>query len=200
MRAMPIVLVWMAGTTSAALLEDAHLAGRGKSGGSTVSISAALLSAATLFLALGRFLPASAVTLFTFQGYTAQAAYLKSTGYFCVLGIVLIIMPFHYVACRQHACGRHSLNGGRVSTIRPRPGFLLALLIGAGIWSLLSGSYLFEHLRPSPYMGLYMNLLQLERLLAFSLGFECLAWYYLALKRLELGTTSDAGSRANGPS
>jgi len=184
-------------TSIAAVWSDWRLTWKGASYGLTVAVLIMALATGTLFLSLGGFLPGSAITRLSFQGFTAHAAYLKSESYFLILAIALLALPFHFVICvqREIQAGRPdvarallSRNGTSLFTpaiIYPRPSVLLALLIVAGLWSLFSVAHLFEHLLPSPHMGRYMNLLQIQRLMYFALGFECLAWYHISLGRLQ---------------
>lgn len=191
------IFLWVFSTTIAAFWSDWRLTRKGDSHGLTVAILIMTASAGALFLGLGSFLPGSTITLFSFQGFTAHAAYFKSESYFLILVIALLALPFHFIVRVQH-----EMRAGRVETARsllsrrntspstpviiyPRPSVMLVLLIVAGLWSLFSVAHIFEHLLPSPYMGRYMNLLQVQRLVYFALGFECLAWYYISLGRLD---------------
>lgn len=191
------IFLWIFSTTLAAVWIDWNLTRKGNFHGLTVAILIMCAAAGALFLGLGSFLPGSAITLFSFQGFTAHAAYFKSESYFLILAIALLALPFHFVVRVQHEVragrvenarsllSRRNTSSSTPVIIYPRPSVMLVLLIGAGLWSLFSVAHIFEHLLPSPYMGRYMNLLQVQRLMYFALGFECLAWYYICLGRLD---------------
>ena len=191
------VFFWIASTTVGALWADSYLVARGRHGGAVLSLSIFAVAAASLLFGLDWFLPSSTVTLLSFQGLTAYSAYLKDTSYIYALGIVFFLLPFHYVVTLEHRPrSRHQdgidelLARGRRSdpkgmAIYFRPGLLLCLLVGAGMWSQVSIAHIFEHLQPRPYIGLYMDLMQIERFLGPVLGLECLAWYHLTLARLD---------------
>ena len=190
------IFCWIGGTTLLGFWAESRLAASGRLGGVVVATSVTLFAAASLLTALRRFLPGSPITLFSFQGLTAHAAYSKDASYFYALGIIFLLLPYHYVVSveseirlgRRGSVGEllahQTRSDPRHLALYFRPSLLLVLLVGAGIWSQLSIAHIFEHLRPSLYMGLYMNLLQIGRFLAFVLGLECLAWYHLSLARL----------------
>jgi DNA-binding winged helix-turn-helix (wHTH) protein len=190
------IFSWIGGTTLLGFWVESRLLASGRRGGAVVATSVMASAAASLLIALQWFLPASPITLFAFQGFTAHAAYLKDASYFYVLGIIFLLLPYHYVVSLEseirvgrrgsvgELLGRRMRSDPRHLAVYFRPSLLLVLLVGAGIWSQVSIAHIFENLRPSVYMGLYMNLVQIGRLLAFVLGLECLAWYHLSLARL----------------
>ena len=204
------ILLWIFSTTAVAILADASLTRKGAPYGAIVAILTMTLAAGALFLALGSFLPASAITQFSFQGFAAHAAYFKSESYFLILAIVFLVLPFHFIVRVQQEvrAGRRDIARDLLSRDRvlpsspvivyPRLSVMLVLLIVAVFWSLFSVAHLFEHLLPNPYMGRYMNLLQVQRLMYFALGFECLAWYYTALGRLDRSLRMDPPPSALG--
>src|ERR1700688_1699362 len=79
------IFLWVFSTTIAAIWSDWKLTRKGGSHGLTVAIFIMTTSAGALFLGLASFLPGSAITLFSFQGFTAHAAYFKSESYFLIL-------------------------------------------------------------------------------------------------------------------
>lgn len=203
------IFLWILATTLVAIFADWSLTRKGAPHGSAVAILIMTSAAGALFLVLGSFLPESAITLFSFQGFAAHAAYFKSESYFLILAIVFLVLPFHFIVRVQQEvrAGRTDVARDLLSRrlilrsspviVYPRPSGMMILLIVAGFWSLFSVAHLFEHLLPSPYMGRYMNLLQIQRLMYFALGFECLAWYYTALGRLDRSLPS--GPTPSGP-
>jgi len=203
------IFLWILATTLVAIFADWSLTEKGAPHGTTVAILIMTSAAGALFIVMGSFLPESAITLFSFQGFAAHAAYFKSESYFLILAVAFVALPFHFIVRVQQ-----EIRAGRTDVARdllsrrlilrsspvivyPRPSVMMILLIVAGFWSLFSVAHLFEHLLPSPYMGRYMNLLQIQRLMYFALGFECLAWYYTALGRLDRSLPS--GPTSAGP-
>lgn len=179
--------VWMFTTTLGGLFAGWRRSTAGKDGGLLISATTAATAVVLLLFSASRFLPGSVVTPLSFQGHTALSAFVKNAGYFFALGISFIVLPFQYVV------GLHLKQrpfSSQPPAVFARPWFLLLILITAWLWSHLSVSRIIEHLLPGKHMGLYINLLQGMRLLAFALGFECLAWYSLTLKRLARVTPS----------
>jgi hypothetical protein len=183
-------------TTLSALLLHGILVHKGRRGGFMVSLLVLLGAAFAMYRAVCRVLPPVPVTILSFQGFTARGAYLKDVIYFLVFGASFLLLPYDFI-CRV----RREIFSGRIelarimlldhrspqslSVIRPKPGLLLALLLGALCWSLLSIARIVEHLKPSPFLDLYINLLQIQRFVFVILGFQCLAWYYLEIRNLE---------------
>jgi len=188
------VFVWMAGTMWGGLWADSQMVVHGRRGAAAVSISVLAFAAVSLLVTLQWFLPSSSITSLSFQGLTAYSAYLKDTTYVYTLGIVFVLLPFHYVVSleREIRAGRLEITTARLAhktrAVFIRPGLLLAILVGVGAWSQVSIAHIFENLRPGPYLGLYMNLVQIERFLGLALALECLAWYHLNLTGLDRGS------------
>jgi len=184
------------------LWADGYLVRRGRRGGAILSVSIFAVAVALLLAALHWLLPSSTVTLLSFQGLTAYSAYLKDASYIYTLGIVFFLLPFHYVITLEQRTQTTRQNGIDELPVRARrsdpgalaiyfrPSLLLCLLVGAGIWSQLSIAHIFEHLQPGPYIGLYMDLVQIERFMGLALGLECHAWYHLTLACLDRGAKS----------
>jgi DNA-binding winged helix-turn-helix (wHTH) protein len=176
--AAAVAWIWMCGTTGTCFYASSPAALRGN-GGRNVAIGILAASVGLLVAATHGILPTTTVTLLSYQGHTASAAYLKNVIYFYALGVTFIMLPYHVVITIEE----RAVNAVPADAPFPKPGLLFGLLIGAGIWSLLSVARIFEHLRPGPYMSLYMSLLQIERLLGFAVATECLIWYHLAIVR-----------------
>ena len=173
-----LVFAWILATIGAALYVNSSRVLRDR-GGRNAAIGILTAGVALLVVVVCPMLPSTTITPFSYQGHTAQAAYLKNVIYFYALGVIFALLPYDVVVSRE--CQSRAIGV-------PRPGLLFALLVGAAIWSLLSVARIFEHLLPGPHMNLYMNLLQIERVLGFGLAAECLVWYHLALARLDRGT------------
>jgi hypothetical protein len=208
-RVAPLILAWMTISSGAGLTADRALTSRGRAHGLATSVMIFLISAALLLLVLTYFLPAFPITQSTLQSYPAQAAYLKDTAYFLVVALGFLILPFHFIVAIERAiqggdCDLVSrlLTGDKMSvspsgTIYPRFWALVSLLVVLGAFSLVMTSRLLDHLKPSPYMNLFTQLVYLRGILYFGLGVECLIWYYQALnsaKRQCLPSVYPSGS------
>jgi len=197
LKIAPLVFGWIFGTSMAGLAIDCKLTRQGSERGLLFSVLVFLLAAVALFVGLCLFLPASPITQATVQAQTAQVAYLKTTCYWLTLAVVFWLTPFHFVVAMQRElqAGRHHLvlrllTGDKLSvtprgTIFLRPWVLSLLLVVVVIVALYLHFNLFDHLKPSPYMNLFENLIQTRLILYFTLGVECLAWYYRALNELK---------------
>lgn len=158
-----------------------------------VFISASLL----LYALSGLFLPDVPITEANFQTYSAHGAFLKSVYYFLPLAILFLIMPFHFVIAMHEEllAGRYRLGlrllTSRRSSAMPigaiylRVSWLGIILFGAVIMALIATAHLFENLKPSGQMNLFMQLAQWRLLLYFLLGSECLIWYYRSLNEIK---------------
>src|SRR5262249_25695464 len=149
-----------------------------------------LSAAAALFALLCLYLPSTPVTESVQQAYTAQAAYLKTIGYFIFLAFVFLLLPFHFVLVMQRElqAGRHRnaldlLTGGKMS-VAPRGTFFLRFWLLVLLFAIVLGISLFlhhnlmDHLKPAPYMNLFSNLILVRLILYYAMAGECLAWYY----------------------
>lgn len=194
--AMPVFLwIWL--TSVAGLFFGWRLSKKSAFSG-FVSTSAIFLCAATLlYLSLGAFLPEYPITEASFQTYPAQAAYLKSVFYFLALGIFLVALPFVLIVrleteaegnnkkvvanLRRFRYRRLSITNGLIIS----PLFLLGLTIIALLASLLLTAHLFDNLKPSPHLNLFMQLVLWRWFLYFALCAECLIWYRASLNLLK---------------
>ncbi len=188
---------WIFVTSLAGMAADWKLTLRGSNRGLAASICIFLTAAAILYAASCLFLPAEPVTQMSIQSYTAQAAYLKTIGYFIFLMFVFLLLPFHFVLVMQRELqdGRsHSaldlLNGNKLSVAPRRVLFLRFWLLGL-LFALILAISLFLHhnlmsiLKPAPYMNLFSNLILMRLILYYLLAGECLAWYYRSLNELK---------------
>jgi hypothetical protein len=117
---------WIFLTSLGGLAADWKLTLNGSNSGLLVSILVFWLAAIALFGGACLFLPSEPITLSRRQAYTAQAAYLKTIGYFLVLKMIFLLPAFHFVMAMQREMrdGRHRpalslLNRDRQS-VRPR--------------------------------------------------------------------------------
>jgi hypothetical protein len=73
----------------------------GKRGGLLLSGAIFVLAAAVAVIGACGFLPAEPITEANFQTFTAQAAYVKDFCYIVPLGLIFLIMPFHFVVAME---------------------------------------------------------------------------------------------------
>jgi uncharacterized membrane protein YfcA len=204
-RLSPAVFLWSLCSTLFALQVGAKLASFGGHRGLAASVAVLVSSAALQFVAVCSVLPDAPVTRASFQTYTARAAYLKDSIYFIFLGIFLICLPIDFVRrLRAQVSAGHAssilrlLSGSRAAiiptgSIYPRFSVLAVALIATAVVSIPAGAHLLDNLRPSPHMGLFMTLFQIERLLYFLTALGALSHYYLelnAVKKLCLQATT----------
>lgn len=181
-------LLWIFATTLMALKQRSLTAG-------VVTLAA---SALALQVIVGPFLPARPVTQAYFQTYTAQAAFLKNSMiYFLPAALLFLLIPFHFVvtAQREIRCGRQAevlrlLAGDRLAlcpkgTVYLTLPWLCGLLIISLGLSFLLGGHLFDNLKATAGMNLFMHLAYGRALIWFSLVLWCLFWYYRALNELK---------------
>lgn len=169
----------------------------GRRGGLLLSATILVLAAAAVLIGACAFLPAQPITQATFQTFTAQAAYVKAFCYIVPLGLIFLVTPFHFIVAmerelqsRDPVLGVNLLTGMKPSaapggTVFLRTWFLLLLLVGMMVYSLIGRSHLFDNLKPGPYMSLFQNLIHVRMILYFSLAILCLAWYYGGLNELK---------------
>jgi DNA-binding winged helix-turn-helix (wHTH) protein len=192
-----VVFCWTFVTSLAGLAVDWKLTFQGSEKGLTISITIFLIATIVLFAGVRLFLPSSPITQASFQTYTAQAAYLKSITYFLILTLLFLITPFHFVIVTQQElrAGRRKfilglLTNDKLSiaprgSVYPRLWILTLLLMALATIALALRAHLFDNLTPSPHMNLFMHLVEIQSILYFALGIECLAWYYRALTELK---------------
>ena len=199
MKLAPFVFFSMFATSVIGLFADHILTLRRKTFGLTVSTSTFILAAAALFAGLCMFLPSVPITEATFETYPAQAAYLKDAGSFLALAFFFLLLPSHFVFAVQSELALNRPNDERRvtsellirtiarRTLYPRFWFLCLLLILFALIAIAGTAHLLDHLKPSPYMNLFVELLYLRGILYFGLGLYCLVWYYrvISLIRIE---------------
>jgi hypothetical protein len=168
----------------------------GRGGGLVLFSFIVVAAAAILFGGVCSFLPNYPITQARFQTYTAQAAYLKSVSYFLVLAILFMILPFAFtIALQRELRSGHSdlvkqlLKGGKRAitpsgTIYPRLWVLTLLLATLGTIALFLTHNLFENLTVDRYTNLFQVLIYIRLLLYFTLGAECLTWYYWTMNEM----------------
>jgi DNA-binding winged helix-turn-helix (wHTH) protein len=208
LRIMPLVFAWMLISSATALIVDRKLTLEGRAGGLFVSTAVFLIAAGALFGALSFYLPAFPITESALQTYPAQAAYLKDTAYFLVLGLLFLIPPFHLTVTleREIRAGRSKqvldlLSENRLSVLPKsavylRVRILAILLMILLVIALILTTWLLDHLKPGPYMNLFTQLVYLRGILYFGLGLECLIWYYRSLSDLKRGALIQASPSA----
>jgi DNA-binding winged helix-turn-helix (wHTH) protein len=145
-----IIFLWIVSTTLAAVWTDWRLTKKSDLHGLTAAVAIMTAAVGALFLGLAGFLPESAITHFSFQGFTAHAAYLKSEIYFVMLAVAFMVLPFHFIIRVEHELragrpdiawcllSRRTTHSKIPAMIYPRPVVLLVLLIISGFWSLFS--------------------------------------------------------------
>ena len=193
----PIVFVWIAATAMAGLTVDRGLTSAGKPNGLAISCAVHLGSAILLFAVLRLFLPTEPTVQANFQTFPVPAAYLKSILYFLFLAVVFWLPAFHFVVAMQRevAEGRSRdvwmllMNDagsvGPQGIIYPRFSVLLRLWVIVCVIGLYMTFHLFDNLKPSPNLNLFMSLVQVRFSLFLLLGTSCLVWYNRALNILK---------------
>lgn len=197
LKIAPLVMIWILGTSTLALFLDWKSVIRGKQTGLAISLGIFFLSAALLYGVLCLFLPAHPITQMRIQAYTAQGAYLKGIRYLLPMAAIFLCVPYHFVIAQQIELsqGHHRLSlallTGQKWAITPRGSFfvtvriLCILLLLALLVSIPMASNLFSNLLPNPYMNLFSKLVQIQWILYFGLGVECVAWYARALNEVK---------------
>lgn len=204
-RLTPFVFLWILVTSLVGLAVDASRARQGRAKGLIVAVLCFISSALMLYFALCFFLPDFAVTESSHRAHTAQGSYLKNVLYFLPLGIIFVLLPFHFVISlqREMRSGRRRLVRdlllGKRRSVAPgnaiylKVWWLVLLLSGAAVLSLVFTMYLLDHLESGRYANLFTQLVFWRILLYFALGVECLIWYAQSLNALkrECLNTSD---------
>jgi DNA-binding winged helix-turn-helix (wHTH) protein len=191
------VFSWVFITSVTGLLIDWRWTTRGKSGGLLACILTFVAAFLLLYVALSFFLPDYPVTLARFQSRTAHTAYLKDALYFLPLGIIFIILPYHFVAAVRGDVQKRgyrsvsSLLAGEKERATParaiylRVWWLSVILCGVAVIALLLTNHLLDNLVRNEYMNLFTQLVMLRLALYFALGLECVFWYYRALNEIK---------------
>jgi hypothetical protein len=155
------------------------------------------IAAIALWLLLTRMLPSTAVVEAEFQTYTAQAAFLKSLLQYLMLLIPCAVLPFHFVlsAQRELRNGRHrsllDLLSREPRSVSP-PGtlyvsvpVLVVYVAGIAVWSLVGVAFLFNNLRPGPYMNLFIALVLARVTIWLGMAAGGVYWYTMRLQDLK---------------
>lgn len=195
LKLAPVVFFWMFATSVIGLFADRILTLQRRTFGLTISTSTFIIATAVLFAGLCMFLPSLPITEATFETYPARAAYLKDAGSFLALAFFFLLLPSHFVFAAQHESAVNLPNDERGvtseqpiiarRTLYPRFWFLCLLLILFALIAIAGTAHLLDHLKPGPYMNLFVELLYLREILYFGLGTYCLVWYYRAINRAQ---------------
>ena len=193
------VLVWlgMTATTMLALWLVAKMVRAEQSGSLAACVGVMVGAALLLFAALCQFLPPHPLTDATIRAYTAQGAYLKGLIWIVPVGLIYLLLPFHFVVSlqRELRLKRHGttlalLSGEKRSvtprgTIYPRLWLLILLLIAIGLTIVPGAANLFDNLQPSPYQNLFTLSYYLRWGLQVALSLGCVVWFSRALNELK---------------
>jgi hypothetical protein len=161
--------------------------------GLLLSVTVFVAAAVFLYFVSGLFLPNSAITQASFQTYPAHGAFFKNI--YCVLPIAVLFMvvPSHYIVAVESGVldwrapwrfrDRLRMMATRAGAVYLQTSWLVGILIGAFLVAVVGSAHLFENLKPSPNMGLFIQLNQWRLVLYFLLGLECVLWYQHAQNR-----------------
>jgi DNA-binding winged helix-turn-helix (wHTH) protein len=192
-----LIFLWILITSIVGLVVGSRWTLDGKTIGLAVSLSIFIAATLILNVSLRWYLPDISVTEAQFQTYTAQGAYLKDSSYFITLAVIFLIIPFNFIISLQREAheGNHRFNHavltGRRWSIMPKGSiylkvwWLVLLLSGLAILALALTAHLLENLKANLNMNLFTQLVLLRLLLFFTLGVECVIWYYLALNEIK---------------
>jgi DNA-binding winged helix-turn-helix (wHTH) protein len=193
-----LTFCWVWGTSMCGFGVDWRMTAARKSGGLTFSLLIFVAAALLLYLCLGLFLPGVPITDAKFQTYPAHGAFLKNVYYFLPLAILFMLIPYHFVMAAQSELKdgrgqimRNVLIGKRMSVsplgaIYLRLWWLCGLLLLAAAGGAIGIAHLFENLQPNVHMNFFVQLVQWRTVLFFSLGLECMVWYYRMLNHLKV--------------
>lgn len=191
------MLPWIVGTCLFAFAADVRVTRHGRPSGLMAAVIVTVASAGLAAVAAWFFLPATPITLSTVPAYPAQAAFVKDIVYYVPLGVVFVVIPFHFVIVLQHQLQhrRHREVFGilisRASNPLPRGTFyikvwqLTTILGCAGFASLYLTTHLTEHLRFSGNMALFLTLIHVRTAFYFALALECVVWYGRLLEEIK---------------
>ncbi|MGI8639820.1 MAG: winged helix-turn-helix domain-containing protein [Pyrinomonadaceae bacterium] len=172
---LPLVL-WIGGTSFFGLIRTENLIRQDKRNSLFVGLLFFIGGAVLACLAMSFFLPNEPITVAHFQSQPAFAAFVKnSLMYFLPLGVVFILIPFHFV------CARESRISTTFSAINPSFAHLFGLWLVAVMYAIFSTFYLLDNLLPAQFHGLFVLLAFLRFFVYFGLGLACLLWYKSAL-------------------
>jgi hypothetical protein len=194
-----LMIVALPAMLAVTLLTFLMVVRRARSGQASIVAAIAVHLAGTLLVCLYvvPHLPAVATVPATFQTYTAQAGYLKSVIYFCVLLLPFTLAPFQAVTSLQnelrrgHAGQVLALMIGDRRAVLPRGmlfprvrvlGWLLLLIAGKAVIDI---HYLFGSLLPDEQMNLFMFLVLVRVVVWFGIAIVALLWYARSLNELK---------------
>jgi DNA-binding winged helix-turn-helix (wHTH) protein len=196
-RGALLLFSWILVTSGGGIAIDSRLTRRDHAGGLLAAVSVFGVGAVSAFGIGCVFLPSLPVTQAVFQTYTAQGAYLKDIMYNLPLGLLFVVVPFHFVIVMEHELrqGKEEncllLLTGSERGVWPegafylRPWLLSLLLLLMAAYSLMARAHLFDNLLPSPYMNLFAVLTTVRSLVLFALGTLSIAWYYGQIQGLK---------------
>ena len=180
----PTVL-WIAATSFGGLVWTKNMVRQRKRGAFFVGLAFFGGGTFLLCLAMSYFLPNEPITVARFQTQPAFAAYVKnSLIYFLPLGVVFILIPFHFVCVRENQGAALSDSNNfsqRKGAINLRFSYLFGLWLMAVMYAIFSTFYLLDNLLPVGYHGLFVMLAFIRFFIYFGLALECLLWYKTVL-------------------
>lgn len=171
------LIVWNGGIMFAALNQKFRQNRHSFWLGAGLLVCGAVLSC----LAVSFFLPNAPVTAARFQSQPAFAAYLKNALiYFLPLGVIFILIPFHFICVQQNLVSNLNKNDlffWNKGAINLRPLHLFGLWLLAVMYAIFPTFYLLDNLLVGQYHSLFVTLAFLRFFVYFSLGLACLLWY-----------------------
>jgi DNA-binding winged helix-turn-helix (wHTH) protein len=181
---LPLIL-WITCTSLAGLTWTKRLVHQEKRKALFVGLAFFICGAIVACLAMSYFLPDEPITAARFQTQPAFAAFLKnSLIYFLPLGVIFILIPFHYVCVQQYEVSKTSNVSSKTgsfilhkSLINLRPSFLFGIWSVMVTYSIFSTFYLLDNLLIGEYHSLFVILTFLRFFVFFGLGLVCLIWY-----------------------
>jgi hypothetical protein len=195
MTLAPVVFAWML----AANLATFWLSARDVRTGAAAFWKLFLLHAvaiAVLCVGLLPLLPVDPTVDANFQTYPVRLGYLKSVFYAWLVGPWLIFWPFYFVLAMQaqltHGKHRYVLNvlDREKAVVPPRglpfvPAWVMACyVVGLFVFNWVGVSHLFDNLRPSPHMTLFMTSVLIRVTAWLSLAAVGTLWYWISLTEL----------------
>ncbi len=173
---LPLVL-WIAAASFAGLTLTRNAVRREKPNAFFVGLAFFVGGAISACLAMSYFLPNEPITAASFQTQPAFAAFLKnSLIYFLPLGVVFILIPFHFICVQQSEISKTSTFAGKAA-VNLRPSFLFGLWLFAAVYSIVSTFHLLDNLLPGQFHNLFVSLVFLRFFIYFGLGLVGLLWY-----------------------
>ena len=183
-QGIPLIL-WIAFMSFAGLTWTKYLVEQKKRNALFVGLAFFVGGAVSACLVMSYFLPDQPITIARFQTQPASAAFLKnSLIYFLPLGVIFVLIPFHFICVQQREMSETSaLSSPNASFIlnkelvNLRPSFLFGVWSLMVVYSILSTFYLLDNLLVGKYHNLFVILTFLRFFVYFGLGLGCLIWY-----------------------